>query len=86
MSSFFYNLSQNVNQPTHVKGNILDLITSSSDINIVKLSIKPRSQFLHSDHYVTSFSLQCTLISHVKSKPGYVLIILELIWMEFVLI
>ena len=49
------NMSQLVNEPTHVKGNILDLIFSSDEQLVTNLTIK--APFLNSDHYSVVFSI-----------------------------
>ena len=59
---FDCNLSQHVMVPTHVKGNILDLILTSADVNVEHLTIKS-STFCNSDHFVISFVLQCKNLS-----------------------
>ena len=45
-------------EPTHVKGNILDLVLSSDRVNVDGLNIF-RSVFIHSDHFIVSFSGHC---------------------------
>ena len=52
---FDYNLTQHVLDPTHIKGNILDLVITSPCINITNLSITQPPNHIASDHYIVSF-------------------------------
>ena len=52
---FACNLTQHVTQPTHVKGNTLDLILTSAAVNVASLSIESCSHFFLSDHFVITF-------------------------------
>ena len=61
---FRYNLAQVINRPTHLKGNILDLIITNLDNHISDLVITDSANLvggLQSDHSFISFSV-CTLI------------------------
>ena len=69
---FDCNLTQYVSQPTHVKGNILDLVLSSASVTVDNLSVVPSSSLL-SDHFVISFSPSVVLKHSNKSGPSYVL-------------
>ena len=69
---FDCNLTQHVSQPTHVKGNILDLVLSSASVTIDNLLVVPFS-FLISDHFVITFSPSIVLKHYTKSGPTYVL-------------
>ena len=42
---------QHVNRPTHLKGNILDLVLTNADI-IQGLTVSPPPYSLASDHYI----------------------------------
>ena len=68
---FDYNLTQHVMEPTHIMGNILDLVVTSPSVNIVDLSIIPSVQYFSSDHFIVSFRL-CNKIPILCSKPRYV--------------
>jgi len=70
---FDCNLTQHVSQPTHVKGNILDLVLSSASVTIDNLSVVPFSSLILSDHFVISFSPSMVLKHLTKSGPSYVL-------------
>ena len=69
---FDYNLTQHVNVPTHIKGNILDLVLTSPSLIIDDLVIQSPPVILSSDHSVISFSLMCDVSVSARSKPGYV--------------
>ena len=69
---FDYNLTQHVMEPTHIMGNILDLVITSAGINIVDLSITPSVQHIFSDHFIVSFIPLCNIIRTLTSKPRYV--------------
>ena len=70
---FDCNLTQHVSEPTHVKGNILDLVLTSPDVAIDQLSIN-NSPFIanFSDHFSISFTPLCSISFAGNSKPGYV--------------
>ena len=69
---FDSNLTQHVMEPTHVKGNILDLILTSAIIDITHLSIQPSSHFYSCDHFILSFIPQCDISVPDRPKSGYV--------------
>ena len=56
-------------EPTHVKGNVLDLVLTSVNVTIDHLTIHPLSVINFSDHLVISF---CLSIDVNAPKPGYV--------------
>ena len=61
--AFDLNLEQLVSAPTHVKGNILDLVLTNCD-NINNLTIHPHQGLsIQSDHFILSFSI-------AKSRPS----------------
>ena len=68
---FDHNLSQHVMEPTHIMGNILDLVITSPRVNNVDLSIIPSVQYFSSDHFIVSFRL-CNKIPTLSCKPRYV--------------
>ena len=55
--------------PTHIHGNILDLVITSSGINISDLVVTQPVQSISSDHYIISFAPFC-ITSHY-SKPCF---------------
>ena len=69
---FDSNLTQHVTEPTHVKGNILDLVLTSPCISLDQLSVNSSSVAILSDHFLVYFIPSCTTSSAAKSKPGYV--------------
>lgn len=71
---FDFNLSQLVNVPTHVKGNILELVIVKSEELISNLSVHSTNQpWFSSDHYMISFSLQLSGKVKIRQGPRYVL-------------
>ena len=69
---FDCNLTQHVTEPTHVKGNILDLVLTSSNITLDQFFVNSSTDAILSDHFLIYFLPLCTISSAVKSKPGYV--------------
>ena len=59
-------------EPTHVKGNVLDLVLTSVNVTIDHLTIHPLSVINFSDHLVISFCLSIDVPSVNVPKPGYV--------------
>ena len=68
---FDCNLSQHVLESTHVKGNVLDLVLTSSNVTIDHLTIHPLSVINFSDHLAISFNLLFYVPSVTISEPGY---------------
>ena len=66
-------------------GNIPDLVLSSDRVNVDGLNIF-RSVFIHSDHFIVSFSCHCDIFPFVSCKYNLSLIFLKLILTIFVLI
>ena len=56
---FDCNLIQHVRESTHVRGNILDLVLTTSHIEIEHITVHSHSYFNFSDHYAVSFSPLC---------------------------
>lgn len=70
---FDCNLIQLVNKPTHVKGNILDLVVTNSEKSIHDLFvISQKDQLINSDHFNISFSVDLSLNVAPKNKPKLV--------------
>ena len=57
---FESNLSQLITCPTHVKGNILDLLLTNNENLISHLSASESTSFLTSDHFLISFYVEHT--------------------------
>ena len=62
----------NLTHPTHVKGNLLDLVLTSPSVYINSLTVHPSSVIDFSDHFAVSFSVGCNVSSTALSSPGYV--------------
>ena len=71
MTVFQNNLSQLINTPTHLKGNILDLVLTNSDELISNVEVTPPRHSLSSDHYIISFQLLSKSVSS-REKPRYI--------------
>lgn len=69
---FQNNLSQLVHSPTHLKGNILDLVLTNSDELISNVEVIPPHHSLSSDHYIISFQLSLLKSLTPRQKPRYV--------------
>ena len=69
---FQNNLSQLVHSPTHLKGNILDLILTNSDELLSNVEVIPPHHSLSSDHYIISFQLSLLKSVTPRQKPRYV--------------
>ena len=66
------NLDQLVTEPTHVKGNILDLILTNVSDNIQDVSVYSRKIPLSTDNFIISCSIQVTTRSQAKANCYYV--------------
>ena len=65
---FDLNLTQLINQPTHITGNILDLILTSSPDSIFNLHIHYDLPLpIPSDHYIITFDIAASSVP-VKTK------------------
>ena len=69
---FDCNLTQHVHDPTHVKGNLLDIVLTSQSVSFDFLIVHPLSEIDFSHHLVISFSIYCNASSAALSSPGYV--------------
>ena len=68
---FDCNLAQHVSEPTHVKGNMLNLVLTSPGVAVNHGTVHPHSVVYFSDHYAICFDLNChTSTAHV-SIHGY---------------
>ena len=57
-------LTQLINEPTHVQGNILDYVLSSKPVNISNIVVDSNKLICESDHFRISFNI----MSKVKRK------------------
>ena len=70
---FQFNLTQHVLQPTHIKGNILDLVLSNAKISIDNLAISsPCIHKFNTDHFFISFHPNTTYEFVVTKSSRYV--------------
>ena len=67
---FDLNLCQLVSEPTHIHGNILDLVLTNNPDNIVDLIVHSKSPFsISSDHFVITFRIYSRIV-HSTCKVG----------------
>lgn len=69
---FDNSLTQLIDQPTHVKGNILDLVLSNLDDLVTDLTISSNNSWLSSDHFAITFQLAQELLQTPSTIPIYV--------------
>ena len=69
---FDCNLTQHVTEPTHIRGNILDLVLTSPSVILDQFSINSSADAILSDHFLIYLLSLCSIPSSIKSKPGYV--------------
>ena len=66
------NLDQLVTEPTHVKGNILDLILTNVSDNTQDVSVYSRNLPFFTDHFIISCSVHVATRSQVKANCHYI--------------
>ena len=71
---FNNNLLQLIDQSTHTKGNILDLVFTNISHSIQNVSISPHNHFMESDHNLITFDLAhcCPILPQSFVIPQYV--------------
>ena len=69
---FDCNLTQHVTEPTHIRGNILDLVLTSPSVILDQFSINFSADAILYDYFLIYFLPLCFIPSSIKSKPGYV--------------
>ena len=69
---FDCNLTQHLTQPTHKKGNTLNLVLISPSVNIEQLSVNSQLLSDFSDHYIISFDVSYSSPLTNISKSLYV--------------
>ena len=63
-----HNMFQQVNKPTHIHGNILDLVITSDPELITDLVVHPHTTYpLQSDHSIVTFSIHA-VVHHYKCR------------------
>ena len=67
-----HNFSQLVDCPTHVKGNILDLVFTTSESIISDLLVTRPHALILTDHHTVSFNIQHATQSEESNKRMYV--------------
>ena len=70
---FDWNLTQHVLNPTHIRGNILDLVLTSEDIAISHHTITSPCPFINYDHFLFSFCSKYGTLPKIKNSVRYVL-------------
>ena len=68
-----HNLTQLVTSPTHVKGNVLDLILTNAEDVIYDLNVNPAHPLMFSDHFLISFCMKYQTPSVQGNKVLYLL-------------
>ena len=69
---FDNSLTQLIDQPTHVKGNILDLLLSNSSDWVTNLTLASDNHWVSSDHFVVTFHLSQLIHPTPTITPKYV--------------
>ena len=69
---FDCNLTQHILEPTHIKGNTLDLVFTNNDISISNLAITPPGKVIDTDHFLTTFSPDYGIQSPTKVTSRFV--------------
>ena len=69
---FQLNLSQLINEPTHIQGNILDLVFTNNEDLIYDVTVHPYDyQPIPSDHCIISFSVTCKSVTkHIPKNTS----------------
>ena len=70
---FYLNLTQLVTKPTHVHGNILDVVLSNFDLSDGPNIIDKLPLGLSSDHHIICFSISDIARTHTVSTPKVLL-------------
>ena len=52
-----HNLAQLVYEPTHIRGNILDLVLTNSDDRVINTSVIPNQHLMQSDYFIITFQI-----------------------------
>ena len=59
-------LNQLINEPTHIKGNTLDILLTNFENTIMNVHVKDKNSFCFSDHYPVEFTLK----ENIRRKKG----------------
>jgi len=69
---FDCNLTQHILEPTHIKGNTLDLVFTNNDISISNLAITPPGKVIDTDHFLITSSPDYGIQSPIKVTSRFV--------------
>ena len=69
---FDHSLTQLINHPTHVQGNILDLVLSSSIDCVASLTVANDNNWIATDHFTVTFQLSQQTHLTPTTTPKYV--------------
>ena len=69
---FDCNLTQYILEPTHIKGNTLDLVFTNNDISISNLAITPPGKAIDTHHFLITFSPDHGIQSPIKVPSRFV--------------
>ena len=64
-------LSQVIDKPTHIKGNTLDLVLTSSPINIKNISVGDQNSVCSSDHFAITFEIKAK-VKRIHKSARYI--------------
>ena len=70
-SLFQSNLTQLISAPTHIKGNILDLVITNKPSAVSSISVTECNRTLISDHHLIQFNLHLKFPKHQISPPHF---------------
>ena len=62
-------MNQLVDQPTHMQGNILDVVLTNAEHLVYCLSVDTSKRLLNSDHYAITFEVS-TPLKLRKNRPS----------------
>ena len=62
-------MNQLVDKPTHIQGNILDLVLTNAEHLVYSLSVDTSNPLIHSDHYAITFEV-CTSLKLREERVG----------------
>ena len=80
---FGLNLNQQITEPTHNGGNLLDIILTNI-VCIENISVRATLPYgLSSDHYLINFSLNCTHEIELSPRPYHSVLVFP-IWTDMV--
>ena len=70
---FDLNLTQLVINPTHISGNILDLVLINAEVSLCNVTVLPQySVPIQTDHFIVLFTLSLSFCSTNKSSKAFI--------------